>query len=528
METINWTSSLIEKGIKKIYLKREDFLGELRDLINSYSNLNLTSYDYDLIAGDWLENFTESIYLAWQEIISGYDKFQIKEIKQINSLTVNQYALKNFFWHEHLRWVVFNVTQGLKVDNSIFKDEKYLSNSKKTISYNMRRSIKNFISELNFNSDSKVLLYSPGFRCGNKEKFKFLFDCRKIVSLLNVDQFNNISPDRDWKWRLDRSNNHIFNGTFPSLVFQLLPLYVPSEILEGFNINRLKALSLNIKIPNAIFTTTGLSDSPSIGFLMTEWRQKGTKLLIHQHGGGYGCEKYQNIEKFEKRNSDFFFTWGKRESSNQTSYLSPSSPSFMWRTKKSGENILFLCNDHTDYPYRMLIEPWCLANKKMHEDIVIFFQCLKIRKNLFIRDHVHRSKWNFLYSENPSIRDLNFDKEKNIFNSYLNAKVTVHHLLSTTYLETLGNNIPTICFYDKSTKIFDEKAQKIINLLSEVGIIYEDSKSAARFLNKNYSNIESWWRSSDVQTARYKFIQRYALFSKNWKSSWKELFQSLV
>ena len=146
-------------------------MGELRDLINSYTDLNLTSYDYDLIAGDWLEILLKAYILHGKKLFQAMVNFKLKKLT-INSLTVNQYA-QNFFWHEHLRWVVFNGTQGLKVDNSIFKDEKYLSNSKKTISYNMRRSIKNFISELNFNSDSKVLLYSPGFRCGNKRNLNF-------------------------------------------------------------------------------------------------------------------------------------------------------------------------------------------------------------------------------------------------------------------------------------------------------------------------------------------------------------------
>ena len=73
---------------------------------------------------------------------------------------------------------------------------------------------------------------------------------------------------------------------------------------------------------------------------------------------------------------------------------------------------------------------------------------------------------------------------KNIFRSYAKAKITIHHFLTTTWLETLGTNIPTICFYDKNPHRFNDDAQEAYELLSQNGILHDNVEDAVKFLNK--------------------------------------------
>jgi putative transferase (TIGR04331 family) len=69
----------------------------------------------------------------------------------------------------------------------------------------------------------------------------------------------------------------------------------------------------NFPFKNLQFSSTCVGNFlPHLPFkiLAAEWRECGTKLLYHQHGGGYGIDKVHAFEDYETRVSDYYFTWG--------------------------------------------------------------------------------------------------------------------------------------------------------------------------------------------------------------------------
>ena len=107
---------------------------------------------------------------------------------------------------------------------------------------------------------------------------------------------------------LRKSSEYIYDQSFLSLVLILLPLYLPVEILESLNFNQERFLKLDLNAPKVVFTAGGLVQSPKLGIMMRIWKENGTKLVIQQHGGGYGLDKHMTLEEYEKRNSDYFCT----------------------------------------------------------------------------------------------------------------------------------------------------------------------------------------------------------------------------
>ena len=50
--------------------------------------------------------------------------------------------------------------------------------------------------------------------------------------------------------------------------------------------------------------------------------------------------------------------------------------------------------------------------------------------------------------------------------------------------------------------------------LKNVGIISENYLQLAKFVNKNWNNIEEWWFSEHVQVAVNFFISKYSVYEK--------------
>ena len=102
------------------------------------------------------------------------------------------------------------------------------------------------------------------------------------------------------EWRLRKSSEYIYDQSFLSLVLNLLPLYLPVEILESLNFNQERFLKLDLNAPKIVVTAGGLAQSSKLGIMMRKWRKNGTKLVTQQHGGGYGLDRNMTLEEYEK------------------------------------------------------------------------------------------------------------------------------------------------------------------------------------------------------------------------------------
>ena len=121
-----------------------------------------------------------------------------------------------------------------------------------------------------------------------------------------------------------------------------------------------------------------------------------------------------------------------------------------------------------------------------------------------------------------------FDNSQDIFSQYSNSRIVFHNYLGTSWLETLGSNIPTICFYDVDAYRFRSDAKLLLEDLVKVGILHLSGASAAEKANAVSGDVEAWWLSEEVQIARRNFANQYANFSSDWKQIWREHFLSVL
>ena len=90
------------------------------------------------------------------------------------------------------------------------------------------------------------------------------------------------------------------------------------------------------------------------------------------------------------------------------------------------------------------------------------------------------------------------------------ARIIVSTNCSTTILESLAFNIPTVSFFNKDADRLNAHASKYFNMLTEVGILHYDPLSASNFINSIWDDVETWWYSEDVKKAKRSFIKEFA------------------
>ena len=147
-------------------------------------------------------------------------------------------------------------------------------------------------------------------KCSRLEWGATLTKWRKWARHDDLDYPIELTAAVDTEWRLAGFRQIYQYLAFSDLVCALLPLYVPALYLEALAAYRQKAQSLNLPRPRAVYTATSLHGHSLFKVLAADWQEEGTKLINHQHGGGYGIDRMHAGEEYETRVADRFCTLG--------------------------------------------------------------------------------------------------------------------------------------------------------------------------------------------------------------------------
>ncbi|MGD8350578.1 MAG: LIC12162 family protein [Gammaproteobacteria bacterium] len=86
------------------------------------------------------------------------------------------------------------------------------------------------------------------------------------------------------------------------------------------------------------------------------------------------------------------------------------------------------------------------------------------------------------------------------------SRLVVINYLSTSYLEALQANRPTVILWNRSAYHLEDRYSDFWDQLIEAGICQTDAVSAAEFVENIKENPEKWWESDKVQRARKAFL----------------------
>ncbi len=514
-----WNAAMATSGLKLIQEVVNDQLACLKNLLDRYNGYVRPLAYYDVLAGDWLFHFTHQVYVAWKEVQAGNIPANAQPIPIASHLAQYGELQIQGKLHEYLRWAVASLLNGNSPETWVFEAETAL------ITSGGRKQPQDYLRNL-VTAKPNILITNPYVKCSRPEWLSALWRWRHKFAWDNIQYPIKIVADVDVEWRRQRAIEGGIVPTLAGLLRVLLPLQIPVALLEGFADYRNAVLAFPVPRPKAAYSANGLHGHMAWKLLLAEWRQQGTLLLYHQHGGGYGLDRIHAVEDYEIRVADRFYTWGWRRGESHVKPLCAPPPNGLQRSKKW---IMLSCVNFPNVAIRLHFHPMPGKIQDMHRETYNFLAALPDRANLLVRPYPQDYGWDFTGKMRQIAPDATFDDGKaTSFRRFAESRLVVHNYLGTAWLETLALDVPTVCFFDPETYAFREAAQPYVDGLERVGVLHRSGHSAARFVAALGNDVQGWWQKCEVQAARRDFIERYAHFSMDWKRRWELEFEEVL
>ncbi len=528
--SIYWGSAEITSALQILEAKQAVFLDRLTALLNKFHGWNRSSDYYDFLCGEWLMHFSHIVYAAYLEVIrsgspgpnglplrvfSDHHDFQRVNV---NSLSFNQ----------QLRSLVAEVLEsGRGLVRSFEQENIAYGDSPFDDNISRKRAVLNSAVRFIGGSQAPFVFSQAYVKCS---QIQWAMALVKWRSWARQDNYSypiaaTVRVDGDWRCR---QSNGVSVSAFEDVFQAVLPLYIPAIYLEGFAAYREQALGLKLPRPKVAYTANSLHGHSLFKTLAAEWRESGTKILNHQHGGGYGLGLIEPCENYEIRVSDQMFTAGWYAQSEKVKPLCIPLPGRL-RTHHTVGRVLLNLLTMPQYVYRIHFAGMPGTNEVMISRTEDFVRKMKGRPELTVRPFpcdYGCSMVETLRRIDPSLQID--DMRRGGLKSYPRFALVVHNYLGTSWLETLALNIPTVCFYDTDVYTFRESAQPYIDTLAAVGILHQSGDDAARFVLGVMDNPQAWWHRTEVQNARRSFVRNYANFSPDWVKEWEAEFRQWV
>lgn len=527
---VYWSREEITNALEFLESQQDFFLNQFTNLLNEYHGWDKSPRYYDLLCGEWLMGFTHVIYAAYLEVIRGaHFEFNLFPLPTyVDNADFINYAKGSLSFNQRLRSLILGVLQkGRSFDFSYEKNEVSYGSLPSSFD-KMKRVIPNLpdlmIQQVGRAHAPFVFCYS-NIKCPKLQWFKALGKWRRWARQERYLYPIAIQSEVNSSWRCARSKS-ISVASFQDVFLALLPLFIPIVYMEGLKSYRRQVHDLKLVRPKAVCTNTALQSNLLFKTLVADWSNEGTKIFNQQHGGGYGVGLIEPNENYEIRVSDCFYTAGWKTTSSK---VKPLCIPFITPCYSSNDRVLLNILTMPLYVFRIQFAGMPGNNEKMLDKTVDFVGALKGKQDLVVRLYHKdngRNMMERLYKANPNIR-LD-DVRVSGVNSFADSALVVHNYLGTSWLETLAMNIPTVCFYDRDTYAFREEAQPFMNFLAEVGVLYTDSKEAARHVLSVAENPFDWWNRTEVQEARKLFVESYANYTSNWVDQWEAEFRQCL
>lgn len=330
-------------------------------------------------------------------------------------------------------------------------------------------------------------------------------------------------------WRKINLEKYPTDDDFESLLCNLIPKYLPTELCES--LSSIVDGARQIKLPKRgiLATSVGLYADVSLMVLAQITRKP---LAVVEYGGGEllaDCTKRDLDEVVPDR----FFGFGKAS----VHYL--PSPLLA-----EGQISKFVLPPTliTNYSYRYLSRLLPVFGdgtwRPYAQQRVRFLKAIEPPVRPIIRLHIHDT-FSVADKLKACFPDVVFQNYRDIhIEQVLSGSILLildHY--STTLHRTMALNRPTIIYSD--AHIFTCKAMEVIEPMRSAGIWHDSPESAAAFYanliatsssswDKAKKAVDDWWFSSYVQKVRELFCENYAMTSQNWRYHWKKAFDTLA
>lgn len=509
------------KKLKKDYEKSlkiyELAIKKITPILNKYHKINGSKRFWKIIIGPWLGHFIQITLDRWQSVSklrSKKEKFLFITHKYKNSYkatnTFSDFSKANISdeWNQMMYTEIINFKKKQNINqNIIHKTKAFLHSHQNTLGY-----------KLLTNAATLINLFC------NKNKFFIYISCmpfwNEIKLNLKVNYFfwkNPAVTPPEFKNKRIKLQLKLGKTLFLKFLSKTIPLYLPKIYLEGFK--SALAFIKDLHWPNSprsIFTSNAHVFDDIFKIWTAQKIDRGTKLFIGQHGGSYGIAKYGFNEMHDLEICDKYLSWGWNIKKIKNKIIPVGN--FKNCPKKimynrTGKCLIFGLSlprySSNLYSIPLSSNQWNIYLKQQ----IYFLNLLpkKIFNFTFYRPSISDYENYQQRQLQDSIPDLKFNNPNlNIEKELKKCRVCIATYNSTTFLETLFYNIPTIIFWNPKFWEIRKDAIPFFDLLQKVGIFHKNPKSAALKLTQIWENVDLWWQSKQVQKVKEKFCEKFS------------------
>lgn len=307
---------------------------------------------------------------------------------------------------------------------------------------------------------------------------------------------------------------------FAAIARALLPKHLPRVYLEGY-----AELAPQVRrqswpsSPRLIFSSTSFSGDDVFKAWAASKMEIGTPLVIGQHGGGYGISREISNEEHEVRIADTYLTWGWDDA--RYTHLRPTfcakTVGKATRRRSTGSTALLVTVAYPRQSYKLTSEPLASQWLQYFDDQCAFAAALpdEVRRALLVRLYNEDYGWSQKQRWEERFPDVQIDDSaRPIGTMVAESRLFIATYNSTTFLESLSQDVPTIMFWNPARWELRNDAVAYFDRLKAAGILHDTPESAAANVGKIWDDVPAWWNQPTIQEARNLFCARFARSDK--------------
>ena len=312
---------------------------------------------------------------------------------------------------------------------------------------------------------------------------------------------------------LDMHTDDRFYSILQNLFFKVFPIC----FLESYHqlLNELKHLPWSSN-PSTIYTSNSFDTDEIFKLWTAESTSKGTRYYIGQHGCNYGTVRWNmHNSSVEEEVADCFLTWGwtNRDRSSSKPFFNQKIVNQRILSARSGTSLLLVQKGPPPPGSIYWNRDKYYAQYLDHQFQLVELLNCEVRNNLLVRlqRNSKEVKNRLLSKWIKSYPDIDYDfADKSIVNSIEKSRLTLFSYDSTGFLELLALNVPVMAFWQDD---LDDKIPSVhpyYQLLLDAKIAHLSPSSCAAHINHVWEDIDRWWSSGLVQTARLEFVKQFS------------------
>jgi len=541
------------KNLKNIH---ENLLEIISSKLSIIHNINENKEYWRVIISNWLGQYITIIFDRWETIRIFFEKNNnVKFYSNFISLSDSDYPppsnhekfIRNSNNDEWNYLLYLRLLRFLNIQNLSLIKRKIVKGKLKTIhqtkdsliDVNIIKLVDNIISKFAFRFNKIIFdtFYFP-----KKEFLKICLRCKLIPSIYsNFFNFNvkrNSLLKNDKRIRFKKLLLEI-NIQDKFIRFLLLNLHndIPESYIEDFDMIRKKILPL-AKKKKIIFSMHSMAANDNFKIYIAETKKVGSKYIYSDHGGGLAVisdegQKLDALFNLNEKISYKIIRYNRTEKNKSIySFLSPTLPIIKLKKKKKGDNCSIIFVETRKYPVKFTAGPYLTQSINQFDELTQFANNLnpeikskiklRTKTDYFNEGYNYEKRFSEMFGKKSVDKYSSKNTSGSFMNTLLNSKLIVVTYPQTAFSEAMYTNIPTILLIKKDLWQFSRTALQILNVLKENRMAFEDFYEAATHINKNWKELDLWWKSENVQFARKRFLENFFNVKSNWYREWSD------